>query len=634
GENANQQKAVATMDEVVVTGSRQEQATEKIPAQITVITAEDINASGAQSLPDVLRHLGGITVTDLNGNGFNQKIDMGGFGETSDRHVATVINGRKINSIDQSNVNFLSIPIENIEKIEVFHGGNSVLYGGDAMGGVINIITKDGQEGVHHHAEVGIGSFDTIKGTAGLSFGKGRFEGNIGAVRYDTDGYRDRSEADRTSVYGKLTFYAIDTLAVFLEANTTKADYQFPGGLTKAQMEQDRKQAINKADEGESQDNYYVLGVESDWGSFGKLDINLSYRDYIRDDTMISWGMYYSYEYDTVGFNPQYILDSQLFGNDNRLTIGMEMYDTSYDTWQGAAIDRNSRTKSSHDQTTLGLYLQDEFNLMQNLVLNLGARYEDFDTTLGLNPAQNKEIDENEYAWNLGVAYIFNPGSKLYARAYQAFRFPRVDEFLTYGVLNEDLKHETSRGYEIGARFVGMDNRLAMSGRFFTFDVDDEIAYNGATYLNENIDETRHQGGELNAKFQATNLLSLFSGLGYTNAEFTTGANNGKKIPLVPEFKANAGFGLDFACGFSYRFQYNYLGSRYAGADYSNSVDKLDSAGTVDMYATYTYKKVELFINATNIFNKKYHNGYAGTGWTSFYPMPEAVYYGGVRFKF
>jgi len=266
-ENVKQQEAVVTMDEVVVTGSRQEQATEKIPAQITVITAEDIKASGAQSVPDALRNLGGVIVTDLNGNGFNQKIDMGGFGETSDRHVAIVVNGRKINPIDMSGVNFLSIPIENIEKIEVFHGGNSVLYGGDAMGGVINIITKDGQEGVHHHAEVGTGSFDTIKGTAGLSFRKGRFEGNIGAVRYDTDGYRDRSEADRTSVYGKLTFYAIDTLAVSLEANTTKADYQFPGYLTKAQMEQDRKQANNKADEGESQDNYYVVGVESDCGS-------------------------------------------------------------------------------------------------------------------------------------------------------------------------------------------------------------------------------------------------------------------------------------------------------------------------------------------------------------------------------
>lgn len=638
-DDVKNQEALATMDEIVVTGSRQEQTTAKIPAQITVITAEDIKTSGAQSVPDALRNIGGVIVTDLNGNGFNQKIDMGGFGETSDRHVAIVVNGRKINSIDQSNVNFLSIPIENIVKIELFHGGNSVLYGGDAMGGVINIITKDGREGVHGYAEVGIGSFDTTKVTANLSFGNDRFEGNIGAVQYDTKGYRDRSEADRTSVYGKGTFYATDTLAVSLEANTTKAEYQLPGSLTTAQMEQDRKQAVNTADEGESKDNYYVLTFESDWKSFGKLDLNLSFRDYNREDDMASWFTYYDYDYDTIGVNPQYVLNNSLSGKDNRLTIGMEMYDTDYDAWSGPSRALVKTNHYYHDQKTLGVYIQDEFNLMQNLLLNIGTRYEDFDTSLRSSLAQDSDINENEWAWNLGIAYIFKPGSKLYARAFQAFRFPRVDEFmvLSSGTINKDLKHETSRGYEIGARFIGMDNRLAVNARLFTMEVDDEIAWNGIWGpggQNENLDETRHQGGELNAKFQATDLVSLFGGLGYTNAEFMAGTNDGKKIPLVPEFKTNAGFELSFACGFRYRFQYNYLGSRYAGADYSNSVDKLDSAGTVDMYASYTYKKVEFFVNVTNIFNKEYYNGYAGTGWASFYPMPEAVYYGGVRFKF
>jgi len=636
GENAKQQEAVATMDEVVVTGSRQEQATEKIPAQITVITAEDIKASGAQSVPDALRNLGGVIVTDLNGNGFNQKVDMGGFGETSDRHVAIVVNGRKINPIDMSGVNFLSIPIENVEKIEVLHGGNSVLYGGDAMGGVINIITKDSREGVHGYTELGIGSFDAIKGTAGLTFGLNRFDGNLGVVQYDTKGYRDRSEADRTSVYGKLTFHATDTLAVSLEANTTRANYQLPGGLSKAQMEQDRKQAVNTADEGESQDDFYVLTLESDWGSYGKLDLNLSYRDYSREDDMASWFTYYDYDYDTIGVNPQYVLNNSLSGRDNRLTIGMEMYDTDYMAWSGPSKALVKTNHFEHDQKTLGIYVQDEFSLMKNLVLNLGARYEDFDTTLRSSLDEDNEINENEWAWNLGIAYIFKPGSKLYARAYQAFRFPRVDEFMTLwsGAVNNDLKHETSRGYEVGARFIGMNNRLAVNARLFTLDVDDEIAWNGLLGQNENLDKTRHQGGELNAKFQATDFISLFGGLGYTNAEFTTGTNDGKKIPLVPEFKANTGFELKFDCGFSYRLQYNYLGSRYAGSDNSNTLGKLDSAGTVDMYASYTYKKVEFFANATNIFNEEYYNGYNFSGWESFYPMPEAVYYGGVRFKF
>ncbi len=624
------------LDEMVITGSRLAQKIEKIPAQVTVITAADIEASGAQSVPDALRNLGGVTVTDLNGNGFNQKVDMGGFGETSDRHVAIVVNGRKINPIDMSGINFVSIPIENVAKIEVLHGGNSVLYGGDAMGGVINIITKDVKEGIHGHMEAGAGSNGTTKGTAGISFAQGRFDGNFGAVLYDTDGYRDRSEADRASVYGKVTFHPSDTLALSLGANTTESNYELPGPLTRAQMEEDRKQAVNKFDEGESQDDYYVLSVESDLGSLGKLDLNLTFRDYSREDNMASWFTYYDYDHETIGANPQYVLDHSLFGNGNRLTLGLELYDTDYDSWSGPSKALVKTNHFNHDQTTLGLYLQDEFNLMQNLVLNLGARYEDFETTLGSGNADSKELDENEWAWNLGVAYVFNPGSKLYARAYQAFRFPKADEFMNLfsSAVNKDLKHETSLGYEIGARFVGMDNRLAMNARLFTFDVDDEIIWNGLTYQNENLGETRHQGGEIDAKFLATDLVTLFGGLGYTDAEITAGENDGKDIPMVPEFKANTGFELNFDRGFTYRLQYNYLGSRHAGSDTGNEFDKLDSAHTVDMYATYTYKKVEFFLNATNIFNEEYYDGFKTNWGESFYPMPEAVYYGGVRIRF
>ncbi len=624
------------MDEMVVTGSRLAQQTERIPAQITVITAEEIAASGAQSIPDALRNLGGVVVTDLNGNGFNQQVDMGGFGESANSHVAIVVNGRKINPMDLSGINFVSIPLENVARIEVLHGGNSVLYGSDAMGGVINIITRDADQGFTGHAEAGAGSQGTTKATAGVNFAKDRYEGTLGAVRYDTNGYRERSDADRTSVYGKAFFHASDLLALSFEANTTFANYELPGSLSQAQVEQDRKQAVNKFDEGDSQDSYYVFGLESDFGKFGKLDLNLSLRDYSRDDDMVSWFTYYTYEYDTLGVNPQYVLDTPLFGNDNRLTLGVEMYDTDYENWSGPSRALVKTNHFDHDQTTLGLYLQDEFNLMSNLILNLGARYEDFETTLDSSLGNATEVNENEWAWNLGLAYVFKPGSKIYARSYQAFRFPKADEFMSLfsGAVNTGLTHETSRGYEIGARMVAMAKRLTLNARLFTFDVDDEIAWNGFTFQNENIGETRHQGGEIDARFKASDLVSVFGSLGYTEAEFTNGANDGNDIPLVPRFKGNTGLELNFSCGATYRVQYNYLGERYWGSDTDNAFQKIDSAQTVDMYLSCPYRRVELFLNAVNIFNETWSDGYKAPWGESIYPMPEAVYYGGVRVKF
>ncbi|WP_035238984.1 TonB-dependent receptor [Desulfobacter vibrioformis] len=635
---------VVLVDDIIVTASRSEQANEKVPVQITVITAEDIRASGAQSVPDALNHLGGVVVSDLNGNGFNQKVDIGGFGESSDRHVAVLVNGRKLNPIDLSSVNFLSIPIENVEKIELVHGGNSVLYGGDAMGGVINIITKDSQDGVHGWAEGGIGSYGTAKGLAGISFSSGKLGGSIGGVFYDTDGYREHSDASRQSGNASINFDPSDTLGFSFEASTTQADYEYPGALTKTQMETNRKQ-FNPSypnDEGESQDDAYVLSVKSDWGAFGRLNVDLSYRTYERHD--ISWGSSYDYDFNTLGVSPQYILDHSIFGQDNRLTLGFEYYDTNYDArmYNWNILDF---ANYNHTQETAGFYVQDEFSILESLVLNLGARYEEFRTTLeSADLAANKDVNEEEWAWNIGLAYIFSPRSKVYVRAYQAYRFPRVDEFmnLTSGTVNSDLTHETSQGFEAGVRYVGLENRLAVDFRLFTFDVDDEITWVtiGWSGENQNLNQTRHQGAEVNADFKATRLISFFGGLGYTDAEVISGQYSGvdiggKKIPLVPEFKASLGVALNFDFGLTFRCQYNYLDDRYAGNDFYNSDEKLGSAHTVDLYLAYPYKQLEFFLNATNIFNEEYCDGYSyGSGWESYYPAAEAVYYGGVRVKF
>ena len=193
---------------------------------------------------------------------------------------------------------------------------------------------------------------------------------------------------------------------------------------------------------------------------------------------------------------------------------------------------------------------------------------------------------------------------------------------LTYGTINSDLTHETARGYEAGVRYVGLDTRLAVDFRVFTFDVDDEITWVniGWSGENQNLNQTRHRGAELTADFKATRRISLFGGLGYTHAQVVSGQYSGadisgNKIPLVPEFKANLGFTFNFDFGLTFRCQYNYLDDRYAGSDFYNSYEKLGSAHTVDLYLSYPYRQVEFFLNATNIFNEEYCDGYSyGSG--------------------
>ena len=128
-----------TLGEVVVTATRTEQRMQQVPANVTVIDEEDIKNSNAKNVVDVLCTEEGIVVRDLLGNGKTSQVDLRGFGETAPANTLVLVDGRRINEIDLSGVDWMQIPLEQIERIEILRGTGSVLYGDNAVGGVINL---------------------------------------------------------------------------------------------------------------------------------------------------------------------------------------------------------------------------------------------------------------------------------------------------------------------------------------------------------------------------------------------------------------------------------------------------------------------------------------------------------------
>ena len=125
------------MDEVVVTGTRFEEEIAKIPANVSVIDEEEIADSNAKNIIEVLKYEEGISVRDKLGNGKGAEIDLRGFGETASYNVLVLVDGRRVNEIDLSGVDWAQIPLEQVERIEILRGTGSVLYGDNAVGGVI-----------------------------------------------------------------------------------------------------------------------------------------------------------------------------------------------------------------------------------------------------------------------------------------------------------------------------------------------------------------------------------------------------------------------------------------------------------------------------------------------------------------
>jgi iron complex outermembrane receptor protein len=180
------------LEEVVVTATRAEEEIEKISSNVTVITREEIRKSTATTVQDLLRNEEGLIIRDLYGTGTKSTVDMRGFGRGINTTV--LIDGKKVNNIDLSGVDWNLIPLENVERIEIVRGGGSVLYGDNAIAGVINIITKKGRKlKPEIELDARIESYSGNKEHFTVRGAAERLSYFLLLKRRETDGYRDNS---------------------------------------------------------------------------------------------------------------------------------------------------------------------------------------------------------------------------------------------------------------------------------------------------------------------------------------------------------------------------------------------------------------------------------------------------------
>lgn len=145
-----------TLNEMVVTATRTMKELKEVPSSVSVITAKEIEEKNVTSVQEALQHLPGVYMSQAAQGG----IQLRGF---SSSDVLVLVDGVQMNDTYEGDVNFNMIPVENIERIEVLRGAASSIYGGHAVGGVINIITKEPEEGTHVNAALTYGSNNTWK---------------------------------------------------------------------------------------------------------------------------------------------------------------------------------------------------------------------------------------------------------------------------------------------------------------------------------------------------------------------------------------------------------------------------------------------------------------------------------------
>lgn len=622
------------LPEVAVTATRSERPLEKLPRNVTVITAEEIARLSPLTVTDLLKAVPGVVVRDYTGTGALASVDLRGFGETAGQHTLVLVDGRRLNQIDLSGVDFTNIPVENIERIEILHGPAGVLYGDSAVGGVINIITKKGKGAPGGRLQSTYGSWQTWGGRGYFQGTSGRLGWFVSARHDSTEGYRENSETRLRNLTFNTTYDAAGGLSLLVDGALGQSNYSLPGGLSEEQYNQDRRQSVQDNSWGEKKLGFLRGRLRKDFGPAGVLTADVAYR---RQESNSRWYSDRDTEINTYSFLPKYVWSTGLNGMTNRLTLGVDLYYVDMTTDKSQVGGPKTET-TDYQVTSVGPYFLDELELTPQLTLSFGARYQTADYSIDIKPvggtSSSYSPSDDQWAASLGLTYNPRPKMKLYGRVSRAFRYPTVEEYVTWGSFNPSLKPEKVWNYEIGGEYTFMPGGR-VSVALYLLKLKDEIAYNKDTYLNENLEDTEHKGLEASLVVPVHKRVSLFGGVTYEEAKFTAGTYDGNDLPLVPNWKLSAGATVEPIDRLVATLQVTYVGERPYGNDKANAFPKMDAYTTVDLNLSYTWQRWRFFLNGTNLLGEKYADyAYAGSWGKSYYPAPEATVWGGVAVSF
>ncbi len=639
--------AASTEEPVVVTATRLDDIA-NLPANITVITAEEIRRSPVKTLPELLSLEAGVFNRDLYGNqAARGKIDIRGFGAASSENVLILLDGRRLNDIDMSAVDFTSIPLGIIERVEITRGSGVVLYGDGAVGGVINIIThQPGRAGRKAEVALAAGTYNTRRLEAKLEQGSGTTSFHLAAQGMHSDGYRVNNELDQGTVQADLRFIGAGHES-FFKFGADRYKVGLPGhrqvdaSTSVDQLSTDRRGATSLRDYSKRDGFHVAGGTTLSLPNNNQLILDVGYREK-RDKAVLTSHL------DTTlagwSFTPRLKTGTSLSGLPGTTTVGLDYYVSTYDSDRAnnEAAAATPIHRLAIRQTSLALYAQDTAALHPGTHLTVGARHQQVTSRArdvfnaaapgasGDAGAANKDDGETEDAYEMGLRHRLNDALSWFGRYSRSFRIATVDEiFSTFPGQFTFLLPQTSRTLETGLGY--RHGNLQFEASVYRMSLKNEIHYNPNTFANVNLDPTRRRGAELSARWQATARVALKASYAYTEARFAGGGYSGNEVPLVPRRTAALALDWKTASWWGVSASARYVGDKRFDNDQTNNFSqKIPAYAMVDLkwYAQTQGWTLEAAVN--NAFDKRaYDYGIRSTSSATrynAYPLPERSY--------
>lgn len=600
------------IDEVVVTGTRNETDVRHLSQTVTVVDRSKIDRSLQSSLLPVLtEQVPGLFVTARGIMGYG--VSGGAAGSISLRGLSggtarlmVMIDGHPQyagifgHPIADAYQSFLA------ERVEVLRGPASVLYGSNAMGGVINIVTRKMQgDGVKTNVRAGYGSYNTLETELTNRIRKGRFSSVVSGSYNRTDGHRPDMGFEQYGGYAKLGYEMTDNWNVWGDVNVTHFNASYPGPAGAPLVDGDQR--ITRGMTALAVENHYekTSGAVSFFYNWGHHWINDGYTPsagegpkderFLSNDNMMGVSLYQS---------------ARLFKG-NRTTLGFDWFRYGGHAWNEYVSGEKNGTTSDlvdkHEDELAG-YVDFRQDIGSWLTFNAGLRA-DHHSRIGL-----------EWVPQTGLAFHLPHAMELKVSASKGFRYPILREMYMFPPQNPDLQPESMWSYELAFSQRLMDGRLSYGVNLFYIDGKNLIVTlpnpHGSGMLNQNSGRIENSGVELQGAYRINRYWSVDGNYSYLHMK--------NPVIAAPEHKLYVGANL--SCGrWNVSSGVQYIAGLYTAVGEDESKEDFV---LWNLRASFRISQwLDIWVRGENLLAQRYEIN-AG------YPMPQATVMAGVNLNF
>lgn len=581
-------------EEIVVTATRIETELEDVGSSVTVITGEELQAKQYEFVLEALREVPGLSVRRAGGRGSQTSIFIRG---TDSDHTLLLVDGIQVHdpSSPTGAAEISHMLVENIERIEIVRGPQSTLYGSDAIGGVINIITKKGtgEPAVTVTAEAG--SEGMFSQQLRLGGGTGRTYYSLVLDNYSEDGISAATSNSEDDGYRNTTFSTRfghqikENFGVDLVFRRIQDDSELDAGVDPFLSEAETRQTMFK--------------IEPHWTAWnGRLEqrLKITSHDIRRENDGLGFTLPSTSKGRIFGIDQQNTIH---FGDNHALTFGYE--------YEEQTVDRNVSgfAPFEDDATNQALYIQELWRATDALTLTLGARvdrHEEFGTEPTFRGAAAYRIDRTNTVLRASVG--------------TGFKAPSLTELFdaSFGSNNPDLDPEESFGFDVGIEQGFWNDRGRVGVAYFYNEIDDMIVtvFDPVTFLfvNENVEEVETQGAEAFASLEPIENLELRVTYTYTDTQAqeaaSFGIREGGRLLRRPLNTASAEAIYRFLDNRAHvALTYLYVGERKDLDPVTFETLDADDYQTVDIAASFRpIEDLRLFGRVENVFDEDYED--------------------------